>query len=616
MRWVSLTAVVVGVGLVAFTSGSEAQVLTAVEKSYQCAKQSAIASVELSAEVNKKAQLASEIAASASACTAVQGGNPAYYVAATGAIAAVKAISPESIPTGKCASSVKGLVSRPFVEGVSYLLPPSDLRNSVTGLLKSEMVQTELWNSVNSIPGVQPFTLQVDCACTTIDNGIALTDLDTISESISRVSSSCASALDELGLGFVNDLDNVVAETFETAYDELSGSLDEIVKGESDPKSPALVYYDYYGKHFSAAVRHGASRQAGQWLSVSDPTYASKMADNFECRKYYDEHKHAYSTAVKICDDMNSRFSAMVSAMVAANIQKTADMRKLSEELDNWLAANLAWRIPLSPGSYSIPEMKAKLGKLTCSGEDLNFDRLWNCDATGIYKAVNEARAAGADSAVSLKVAFAAANPKLGGQVLSFWESKKALIRATYFEKWYKPNLAGLNHCGLAAEPFGAACLSQMEAFYDSDCHIPMAVAAYEGVSFARLNVAINACRSGLDRIRSDAGKIANRSAIADFAATQSSLCGGYTSSRETYASCLSLVNDAATDCQKQAMAVVGKTSWPQTLNACWTAKKTGLSANIGRMLAVRAGPSVNPTTSPPIGPIKTPGTSPPVKPR
>lgn len=217
-------------------SAAEAQVLDAMKKSYQCAKQSAIATVELTGEVAKKAALATEVAANASACTAAQGGNPAYYVATTGAISAIKAVSPETIPTGQCHSAVKSTVSRPLLEGVSYLIPAGDIKNHIVSKLNSDLVKEQLWTAVDSIVVVKPFTMQVDCACTTIDNGLAMTDLKAVGESIGRVSSSCAAALDSLGLGFVNDLDNKVAEGFEKAYSGLSGGYDELVRGETDPR--------------------------------------------------------------------------------------------------------------------------------------------------------------------------------------------------------------------------------------------------------------------------------------------------------------------------------------------------------------------------------------------
>lgn len=585
-------------------SAAEAQVLDAMKKSYQCAKQSAIATVELTGEVAKKAALATEVAANASACTAAQGGNPAYYVATTGAISAIKAVSPETIPTGQCHSAVKSTVSRPLLEGVSYLIPAGDIKNHIVSKLNSDLVKEQLWTAVDSIVVVKPFTMQVDCACTTIDNGLAMTDLKAVGESIGRVSSSCAAALDSLGLGFVNDLDNKVAEGFEKAYSGLSGGYDELVRGETDPKDPALVYHDYFGKFYDSAVQHGSSKQNGKWLSHANPLYAQNIADAWECAQYYDKHKHSLENGQKICGEMESRFVTMVHAKVASNIQTSDALLSASADINKWLTTMLAWRIPLPPNQYTVTEFKSKLGALGCSEEDFNFHRLWNCKPTGIYQAVLQARAAGADTATSMKVAFAASSPKLGAQILSFWESKKTSIRVFYFGKWYDPeHSATYPPCGLASQPYGDLCVAQMDLYYDFECHVPMAVAAHEGTSTTRMNKAINSCRAGLDRIRTDASAIATRAAMPSFGADMTALCQPYTA-RQDRATCEAIVNEAATDCQKEAMGSLSANNWKAALDACWANKKAGLSKNLATMIAVRTGVSVSPTPPVPSGPL------------
>lgn len=584
-------------------SAAEAQVLDAMKKSYQCAKQSAIATVELTGEVAKKAALATEIAANASACTAAQGGNPAYYVATTGSISAIKAVSPETIPTGQCHSAVKSTVSRPLLEGVSYLIPSGEIKNQIVSKLNSDLVKEQLWTAVDSIVVVKPFTMQVDCACTTIDNGLAMTDLKAVGESIGRVSSSCAAALDSLGLGFINDLDNKVAEGFEKAYSGLSGGYDELVRGETDPKDPALVYHDYFGKFFDGAVQHGSSKQNGKWLSQANPLYAQNMSDASECASYYDQHKHSLANGKKICAEMESRFVTMVHAKVASNIQTSDALLSASTDIDKWLTTMLAWRIPLPSNQYTLTEFKSKLGALGCSEEDFNFNRLWKCKPTGTYQAVLQARATGADTATSMKVAFAASGPKLGAQILSYWESNKEKIRNFYYAKWYGPAGSETYPCGLASKPYGELCLPQMNLYYDFECHIPMALAAHEGTSTARMNKAINACRSGLDRIRTDAAAIATRAAMPSYAADLTALCQPHTA-RQDRATCEAIVGESAADCQKEAFSSLSSNKWKDPLAACWANKKTGLSKNLGAMIAVRNGVSVPQTTPAPTGPL------------
>ena len=588
-------------------SVASAKVLSAMKQSYQCAKQSAISTVELTGEIGKKAALAAEVAANASACTAVQGGNPAYYIASTGAISAVKAVSPKSVPTGMCASSVKGVVARPFIEGVSYLVPPGSVKDTITSSLKSDLVKDQLWKAIDNVPAAKPFTMQVDCACTTIDNGIAMTDLKAIGESIGRASNTCAAALDSLGLGFVNDIDNKVAEGFQQAYSGLSGGYDELVNGESDPKAPELVYHDYFGKFFDGAVRHGSSRQHGKWLSVQNPQYASNMADAWECRKYYDQHKHSMSSATKICGEMENRFVSMVQAKAASNIEKATLLESISGDTDKYLSAMLAWRIPLPPSSYSQGSFKSKLGSIQCSDEDANFSRFWNCKTTGLYEAALQARAAGADKSSSLKVAFAASGENLGAQLVSYWDANRTPIRNHFYSKWYGPAWEATYPCGLAGQPFGDLCVKQMDLYYDFDCHIPMTVAAAEGTSFVRMEKAISACRTGLDSLRKDAATIATRAAITTFSADMKALCQPHGGSRTNGAACEAIVRDAATDCEKEAMTKLVGGKWKETLSTCWTGKKGALGRNLGQMIVVRTGEVTTSLPTQPTSPITAP---------
>jgi pyruvate/oxaloacetate carboxyltransferase len=142
-----------------------------------------------------------------------------------------------------------------------------------------------------------------------------------------------------------------------------------------------------------------------------------------------------------------------------------------------------------------------------------------------------------------------------------------------------------------------------MDLYYNFDCHIPMALAAHEGTSTTRMNKAINACRTGLDRIRTDASAIATRAALPAYGADMTALCQPH-SSRQDRAACEAIVSEAATDCQKEAMASLSANTWKASLDSCWSAKKAGLSKNLATMIAVRTGVSVPQTPAAPSGPL------------
>ena len=599
-------------GALLFAAPSEAQTLSTLKKCYDCAKSGVQTYGTVLAEVAEKAALAGEVAAKASACTAAGGGSPVLYIAATGGITAVKLISPESVPTGQCMKAVKSTVSRPLISGVGELLPSGSLKNGLMSQLESDLVREQLWDTISTtVPGFSGLAIQLDCACTTIDNGLKMTDIRAVVDAVKSTSSKCAGALDALGLGWINKIDDTLEEVAEQTYSELSGLFDEFVSGQTDPQHPSIVYDLHYGRWEKHAIRSGATfdtYNSNKWYIDYQPNFMIAMADTFECRKYYDDRKHSYTNANKLCSEMETRYRSIVEGQTRAKIAEAEMLGEISRKFTTFLNSNLAWRVPKEVGGMNARDVLPSLGAIKCSEEDFNFRRLWACEVTGIYDAAREMLAVIDNSNVVINTLLKASDVKVGGLVLSKWDKNKKSAEAGFLSIGYANTGDGTWPCGIPAQPLGQACATKMSIAFDDLCYIPMAMVAYENIGFNRMNKARSACLEGLAKIRTSAKEIATLKETSGRpvnAYSLSSVCSSFAAPNEA-AACQSIIAANALDCQNQAMDMVVKGDWKGKLTQCIAEKRTALSTSIKVQVAIKVGVDVQ---KPPVpsGPIQVP---------
>ncbi len=434
---VLLATIVVGVATPALASFHDA---------WQCAKGTVVASGTLTASLLKKAEALSEAEVSASMCIAVQGGDAVPYVAALGALSAVKIASPDSIPNGQCKSSVHATVARPVIEGISDVLPDSGPKSSLISMLNDPAVAENLWGALVQSP-VGIYAVQLDCACDMIDATITLTDYSDITNAIGAASGQCKTLIKDLPLG------TTILDASGELYTKSSGVWDRTILGQSNAAPDEDVYRFFWMQSFQ-----GFAEAVGVNPSVNFDSVALPEGKHFvdlwnSCVYYYDTHTMSKSSAQEVCDGMRNRFGNETRA-AGALLNQTSLLRTFAPTVIQTRVANdYYWRLPAHftggvplnmTDAKWLSEMKAydsasaaKLFQPAIGSFGApDPDRPWVYSATMTLAAARNAlQPAGYNPQAAVDVAYAGAEPAFLAVVRSTWESGKATLAQYYLAK-------------------------------------------------------------------------------------------------------------------------------------------------------------------------------------
>lgn len=608
---------------------AQAGPLDTFKSAYQCAKDAGVGSLKIMGDVAYKSALIAEIGANASACTAAGGGTAAPYAITVAAISAIKVASPETVPTGNCEKSIKGVVARPFGEGISYIMPPGGIRTKLLEVVNSDAAKEQVWNMIEAVPGVQPYTVQVSCACTTIDNGIALTDLRDIGDAISQASQSCAATLDALGLGFINDLDDMAERAAHKTYAGLSGAYDELVNGESDPEPYGVVYE----REFATTGRAHYIKRFALQGPKAEPIVMSELQVRIDsCANYYDVHKHSKANGNKICTEMALRLLADVKGEGLREFNESQMLKSIEANWDKLFESHWAWRLPpvmtgfptndsagraaklaiYTVGGLKHPDaagLKSLAGGLDCSGQTGSVIRA-RCKPSGIFSAAMQGWAFAPDQEQAIKVAQVGISPRLSQRVAERWNANKQSVREYYLWWWIGSPPAGSGQFGCPAnEPLRSACVEDLRASFDKGCFETMRDAvAYApssaSIVFGPVAGSISACQKLLETRTSFANKLANYGVDLSPAGAAQNICKAYADRTPERASCTNLVTTAYDDCALKAVKAGYSVSQPGGFKSCWSPAQKDLAAKMPALLAIRSGQSISGQTVAPDKPI------------
>jgi hypothetical protein len=514
--------------------------------------------------------------------------------------------------------------------------------------VNSSTVKGALWDAVNSIPGVQPYTMQVDCACTTIDNGIALTDLQDVTDAVNQASASCASMLDSLGLGFINRLDDTLKDGLDAAYAGISGFYDEVFSGETDPNPPHMVYEGYFASQRGIWIDR-VSTQGGRMEVIAGEVEVQRES----CARYYDKHKHSLANGNKICDGMRDRILAEVRPVAQSNwlehqVLTAVQARWILRYPQNW-----EWRLPAVQtrdltnvtnraqaleGFRSTPqdaqgrhpywqELFDLGGNLSCSSPSYMANARWRCQATGIYAAARQTIAQVREIDPAINAAVAGASGALAARLIERWDQNRTGVR-NYYLWWWRgtpPAFAGKFGCP-ANDPWNTACIKDLEASFDQGCYAGLRDAVAYAPSaasaiFGPIAGQIGACQELLQRRVALSMQLSNRALDQSPQSAASTICQAYPARSDQLNACNAILIEAYDSCAVKTIAAGYSVATDGHFKSCWAPAKANIQANLTQLINVRLaqGTRVTPTVPAPTGPITAPNNPvliPPIQPQ
>lgn len=540
-----------------YSTAAKSSVFDTVETTWQCASTAASGYVDVAVDLAGKAAKIGEIGANYGYCSAVQGGNSGPYLVALGALSAIKIASPDTLRTGYCHADVKAKASRPLADTFSSIVPIESVRSELRGLVDSKMGAQAVWDGMKTVPLMGQYLDQIDCACTTIDNGIALTDFAAVTGAIGATSDACAGALDELGLGFINDWGGVVSEGLADAADAVSKGYDALILGEGAPMS----YADGYQTFWAPAVADFARGRALDLYKGVKPEFNSyTFLSNWgfldfpeiweACFSYFDGHQREPEEARDdYCDPMRDTFSNEV-VVASEKLAAFARLRDAlaSVDLRDRIYADHAVRLPprakadgpifidgdanrsnaevLSQyaqyGKEGVYEaIKPALGSIA-SKTTVEGYYPWGYDATGFYGAARQLLPViGYDVVGAVDGSYAAWRGAMSDRVYAIWNAEKSTARRYYLarltDQGEGESLFGCPNVTLWPE-LAAVCRNGLASFYDGACHDGIArMFAYEAraalVATGLGLGPLSQCRKSLIALADSAGDVATAGA-------------------------------------------------------------------------------------------------------
>lgn len=583
-------------------SSASADVLSALSAGVDCAKAGVEGAVTITADMAQKAAAASEAAAKAGACTAVQGGNAAPFAVTLGALSAIKVASPKSLPDKQCFSSVKKHLARPLAEGLALAIPVDSVKSTLTKLVESDLGSDALWETLNSTAVLTPYTFQVDCACTTIDAGMTLADFSAISGAVKKASKSCGKFLDEAGLGFINDYGGAaigaVIQFGEGAYSETSGAWDKYVLGQSKHAGPEEVYGFYFGRwEYPVAVEYALN--PGYTFGQKFGNYDLSVDELWSlCVKYYDDHTMSEDNAKKTCNQHRDRFTNVVvpagkklfeygelPGYYFNTVKFLVDKewrQRLPKRLNGVMLDAKAWPSAAQFRDWSKAEGESLFqgiyGSLGAKGPG---DDKWEYpNATGGLRAAREALSTTApDKEQATIAAYAGLKPRLSQTVLEQWNANRETVTSYFLDTMLPtPVMSGFYGCPTA--PFEDACVSRLRSRFQGEeiCFPEIARRSAElptlGHVALGVGLAIGGCKSKLAMTVARARELGTYTLI-NPGADMDKYCAA-ASGRDQRAACGSDLREAADACLIEGIA---KGLGDDKILACYAGKGKKVAA-------------------------------------
>ncbi len=500
-------SVIYSLALFFFATSANANPLS---DSWQCAKKAGMSSVSIGADLYKKSEALVSKAGPMAICLGKTGPEAQALMVTSSALTAIRLAKPSLLPAGQCESRIKGLATKPFANGLAAILPASGAKNSLISAAKSDVANDQVWNQIGQLP--PPFSSvpnQVECGCLMSDAGLSLTDVSAVTNAISDTSASCATALNSLGLGFINDIGSYAIKLGMTVINGLSDKWDEW-KGQSDPGSPDLIYKYYFGDHmqdlaYALAVKPGdwtnpkfnhdtascASSGQYQYCQLSVPELRNK------CAAYYDDHKMSAGNADKVCDGYQTAMVGAATILSKKYIAYAALPPMIDQQMRIWMKNEWMWRLPkfyryfvdsydngtvtdytINP-SYNpyfhtdqyISIWGDVLGK---SGVKKN-QPAWIYDATGLYAlARNLVVELGNDPESALDLAFAATAEPLRDKLRKIWVENRLDYASYQLRSWYPKPVFGDRYGCNGSGALRKTCIATMEDKFDKSCFAPL----------------------------------------------------------------------------------------------------------------------------------------------
>jgi hypothetical protein len=501
-------------------------------KAWSCAKAAGMTQVSIGKDLYKKGEALAANGPEYAYCLGKAGPEAQVLAITTSAITAVRLASPGMLPKGgKCPNTLKGVATKPFASGIGALLPSGGFKTKLIEAARSDVAADQVWAQIDQLP--PPFGsigTQIDCGCLLSDGALTLTDISEVTTAVAKASSKCGDMLDEVGLGFVNDAGKYALKLGKEGYGAVSGAVDEVIGGQSDPEPAAEVFRIWFGDH----VQWHAEQMAlypTTWSTkpmevCSNPSWPAvcpiRISDAYSgCVSYYDNHKHSKSSGQKICGQF--RDVAMAAAQKdAAKLKSQMDALILVQQLEPlWRKNDWDWRFPAKGASTSDPtkivtydpSAESHYGFRDIFGEmKVNQSpKVWLRNVTGVYVAArNLAPSLNNNPTQAVDLAYASVWPSLQNVVRVSWKNHASAISGYEAQKLFPTPAFGFTYgCPQSLEK---ACVSLVNDTHQKEC-LPQIVDVYvtsptQEEIYKKLIPRNSVCRAKIDPVIARAGKL------------------------------------------------------------------------------------------------------------
>jgi hypothetical protein len=572
----------------------------ALSDSWQCAKKAGMSSVSITKGLYKKGEALALNSGPIAACLAQTGPEGQALMVTSSALTALRLAKPSLLPPKQCESRLNGIAAKPFATGLAALLPSGGAKDKLLAAVNSEIAAGEIMSQLKDLPApVSSVPNQISCGCLLSDSALSLTDVSEITNAVSDTSTSCASALDSLGLGFINDIGSYAINLGKSVINGLSDKWDEW-KGQTNPAAPEVMYRYYFGDHMKSLASELA-KKPGDWTSPKfmHDTKACASTGQYEycqksvpelrnlCAEDYDDHKMSKANANKACDGYQSAMVQAATILSKQYIAKAALPPMIDKKMATWVKEEWLWRTPLTyvPGTYdydngnvsgyqvgdvnnNIWSFRNVMGDVLGKANVGKGTMQWDYESSGIY---NIARSVvielGNDPVKANDLAFAAAIDPLRDKIRTMWNGNRIGVARYYLREWYPKPTFGFRF-GCSSGNIEAACAEAMESRFDKKCFIPISehyITGRSGIGFVLGNAKLKSeCDAQLQPILAASAKLdsamgATTANICSERGTRDEQAACNAKAQKTYYECAALAlkkgKDDASQCMQGRMA-------------------------------------------------------------
>ena len=611
----------------ALGAGSAAHA-NALKDSWNCAKASGNLAIKSQTDLYKKAEAMAEKAGPLAVCLAQTGPEGQALVVTSSALTALRLAKPSLLPKGQCEPRIKGLATKPFAMGIAALMPSGGAKSSLLSAANSSDANDLVWNQIDSSPPpISSISNQIKCGCLISDGALTLTDISEITNAIAGASDTCASMLDSLGLGFINDIGSYAGKLAKSLAYGVSGQWDETIGGQSDPGPPGAVFETFFGRHLNE-VAVNMAKNSSSWQSKTygnqqgwkcnynmnsgaweGQCYVTLEQLNALCADYYDEHKMSAANGKKTCNSYRDTLLAAAGAKSKYYAATAALPSLYNMTVNDWLKTEWLWRFPTTyqPGAYNFDNGNVSSWSKS-DPQATGLRNQWsdvvgspftnptsvvageNYTADGIL-AISRALVleVGNDPQKATALAFASTISPLQDRVRKAWGDNRSNVAFYNLREWYPKPTFGFRY-GCSSGEIEGACAAAMEAKFDTSCFTPLSelfvTAQYSSGFPARYMGVKTKCMAELAPILVAAAKLDG-----DMASATQAMCTER-AAREEIAACNEKARKLYYDCAATALKQ-GK----DTASQCLAARQLG--ANILKQLQKAPKPAEPPQRKP-----------------